>query len=268
LNLGARDFINKPGDYMEIRLRVLNLIESKRRAEAGEEAKINFLATVGHELLTPMNGVIGMTQLLQTTELTDEQSEYVEMLEQAANNMMTMIDNVLSFLQSENPLHHLPVIPFALRAAVQESIDSLASEAAKGSVTLAVEIHPDLPETLTGLPDKLQLIFHHLLTNAIKFSPAGKVVVRIEPGARDETSVQLCCSVTDTGIGIAPEKQLSIFEPFVQGDASNSRKFGGLGIGLSIACRLVQMMGGSIKVESSPGGGSKFSFVVGCGIEA
>jgi signal transduction histidine kinase len=267
LKLGARDFINKPGDYNEIRIRVLNLIESKRRTEAGELAKTNFLSTISHELRTPMNGVEGATQLLQTTELTDEQTEYVEMLEKSANDMMTIIDNCLNFLQSENPLHNLPVVTFDLRTTVQESIASLAFEAKKNRVTVMdVEIHPDIPENLTGLPDKLQLIFHHLLSNAIKFSPAGKVVARIEPGEREEQCIQLNCSVTDTGIGVTPETQSVIFEPFTQADGSTKRAFGGLGIGLSIASRVVQMMGGSILVAENPGGGSRFSFTVSCGI--
>jgi|GEM_PF-2312895 len=267
LSLGAQDFINKPGDYMEIKLRVLNLVESKRRAEASERAKKDFLANVSHELRTPMHGVMGMMELMRTTELTTEQSEYIELLEQSAHNMMSMVDSVLNFLQSENPLHLLPVVPFSLRVLVQESIDRLAPEVKINGVTLAVDIHPDLPDNLTGLPDKIQLVFHHLLSNAIKFSPSGKVSVSIAPGTREETSVQLRCSVTDTGIGIPPENQSSIFEPFLQGDSSSTRKFGGLGIGLSIASRVVQMMGGSIHVESSPGGGSTFRFAITCAID-
>jgi len=267
LSLGAQDFINKPGDYKEIKLRVLNLVESKRRAEASERAKKDFLSNVSHELRTPMHGVMGMMELMRTTELTTEQSEYIELLEQSANNMLNMVDNVLNFLQSENPLHLLPVVPFSLRALVQESIDRLAPEVKNNGVTLAVDIHPDLPDNLAGLPDKVQLVFHHLLSNAIKFSPSGKVSVSIAPGTREETSVQLRCSVIDTGIGIPPENQSSIFEPFLQGDSSSTRKFGGLGIGLSIASRVVQMMGGSIHVESSPGGGSTFRFAITCAID-
>jgi len=131
---------------------------------------------------------------------------------------------------------------------------------------MAAEVHPDIPDNLTGLPDKLQLIFHHLLSNAIKFSPAGSVVARIEPGEREEQSIQLNFSVTDTGIGVPPEAQSVIFEPFTQADGSSKRAFGGLGIGLAIASRVVQMMGGSILVTDNPGGGSKFSFSVSCGI--
>ena len=158
-------------------------------------------------------------------------------------------------------------MPFSLKATVLKSIGSLAKAAEKNGVALEVDIHPDLPDHLTGLPDKIQLVFHHLLSNAIKASPAGKVVARIEPGVRDETSVQLHCSVIDAGVGISPEKQLCIFEPFTQADGSNTRAFGGLGIGLSIASRIVQMMGGTIHVESGSSGGSTFSFSVGCGID-
>lgn len=266
LNMGALDFILKPGNFQEMKLRVLNLVERKRLAEAGERVRTNFLATVSHELRTPMNGVCGGIELLQTTELTNEQSEYVEMLEQSAHSMMSMVSSVLEFLQSENPLHHLPVVPFSLRATLQELIGDLSSWAKIGGVNLALDINPVVPDKLTGLPDKIQLIFRHLLSNAIKFSPAGSVTVRIESGAQNETTIQLCCSVTDTGIGIPPETQASIFAPFIQADQSPTRKFDGLGIGLSIANRIAQMMGGVIKVESVPGVGSTFSFVITCGI--
>ena len=131
---------------------------------------------------------------------------------------------------------------------------------------MEVEVHPDIPDNLTGLPDKLQLIFHHLLRNAIQFSPAGTVVARIEPGEQAEKSILLHCSVTDTGVGVPPETQSMIFEPFTQADASSKREFGGLGIGLSIASRVVRLMGGSIQVADNPGGGSIFSFTVRCGI--
>ncbi len=267
LKLGARDYIIKPGDYQEIKIRVLNLIDSKRRAEASERAKTSFLTTVSHELRTPMNGVCGMLQLLQSTDLSAEQSEYVQLLKQSANNMMTLVNNCLSFLQSENPLGSLPAVPFSVRAAMQELLDTLAKEAGMNGVTMESDIHPDLPDNLTGLPDKIQLIFHHLLSNAIKFSPSGKVVASIEPGVRDETSVQLHCSVTDTGVGIPPEKLSCIFEPFTQADSSLTRKYDGFGIGLSIASRMVKMMGSAINVESKPGGGSTFSFVISCGID-
>ena len=134
-------------------------------------------------------------------------------------------------------------------------------------MNLAVEIHPDLPDNLIGLPDKIQLIFQQLLGNAIKFSPTGTVVARINPGTREEKSVQLHCIVSDNGVGIPEEKLSTIFEPFSQADGTSSRNFGGLGIGLSIASRIVQMMGGAIHVESGgPGAGSKFSFYLQCGI--
>ena len=266
LALGASDYVYKPGDYEEIVLRVFNLIESKHLAETSERSKITFLSTVGHELRTPMNGVIGFTELLQSTELSDEQSEYVDGLEQSSNNMMTMISDVLSFLESEHPLYHLPVTPFALRATVQESIERVTSEAENNGVALTVDIPSELPDNLNGLPDKLQLIFYHLLSNGIKFSPSGMVTVSIEAGQMDDNTIQLLCSVTDTGIGIPKEKQSLIFEPFTQADGSSKRKFGGLGIGLSIASRILQMMGSTLTVESSPSNGSRFNFAVTCGI--
>ena len=267
LKMGASDFMSKEGDYLEIKLRVMNLIENKRQAEAGLQAKIDFLATVSHELRTPMNGVFGGTQLMRMTELTAKQSEYIKMVEESAKNMMNSVYNVFSFLQSENPLHHLPAVPFSLSSIMQETIDTLSIESGHYDVVPVVEIRPDLPDKLIGLPDKIKLISHHLIGNAIKFSPSGEVAVRIEPGFQDDSSVQLCFTVTDTGIGIPPEIQASIFEPFTQADSSKKRKFGGLGIGLSIASRVAQMMGSSLNVESGSGG-STFSFAVSCGIDS
>jgi signal transduction histidine kinase len=244
----------------------LNLVENKHQVEASERAKTDFLSNVSHELRTPMNAVVGITYLLQMTGLSAKQSEYVERLETSANDMMTLISSVLSFLESETPLLDLPNKPFSLRTTVQESINSLTSKAANNSVTLSVDIAPELPDNMSGLPDKIQLILYHLLSNAIKFAPSGKVSVAIKPGLSDETSVQLHCSVTDTGIGINPNTQSIICEPFIQADGSLTRKFGGLGIGLSIATRMVQLMGGTLNVESNPGGGSIFSFTVTCAI--
>ncbi|MDD2364637.1 MAG: ATP-binding protein [Desulfuromonadaceae bacterium] len=266
LKLGAVDYIIKPGDYQEIRIRVLNLIESKRRSEAGELAKTNFLANVSHELRTPMNGILGIAQMLEDTDLTAEQAEYVDLLEQSANDMMNIINNCLNFLQSENPLHALPSVSFSIKTVLQELFASLVKEAEMNGVTMELDIQPSLPENLIGLPDKIQLIFRHLLSNAIKFSPSGKVVVAIERGVHDDTSVQLVCSVSDTGVGIPEEKMTAVFEPFTQADNSSTRKFGGLGIGISIANRMVQMMGGAIHLENNPAGGSRFSFVISCGV--
>ena len=150
---------------------------------------------------------------------------------------------------------------------MQESAASLASEAAGNGVTLEVDIHQEIPDNMLGFPDKLQVLFYHLFNNAIKFSPSGKVLANIKLGICKAKSVQLKCSVTDTGCGIPPEEQSLIFEPFAQADGSITRKFGGLGIGLSIASRIVQMMGGAINVESRPEGGSIFSFTVTCSSE-
>jgi len=267
LQMGASDFINKPGKYKEIKIRVLNLIENKRQVEAAARAKIDFLCIVSHELRTPMNGLKGGIQLMQMTEMTAEQTEYLEMSKISSENMMTIVNNVLEFLQSDNPLHHLPMVPFSLRDTMQKCVDSQGAVADANRVNLTVDIHPDLPDNLIGLPDKIQLIFQQLLGNAIKFSPTGTVVARIDPGTREEKSVQLHCTVSDNGVGIPEEKLSSIFDPFTQVDGSVSRDFGGLGIGLSIASRIMQMMGGAIHVESGgPDGGSKFSFSVLCGI--
>lgn len=267
LILGASDFINKPGDYQEIKIRVLNLIKNKQQAEAGNRSKKIFLSNLNHELRTPMNGVIGFTQILQTTALSADQSNYVGLIEQSAMKMMTLISEIFSFLESDTLKQNLPQKPFSLRAIVQETINNLTSKAATKNNTPTVYIHPDIPDNLFGFQDKIQEIFYHLLSNTIKFSPSGESSVVIKPGNRDAGSILLNCSVTDTGCGISPETQPLIFEPFTQADGSSTRKFGGLGIGLSIASRIVQMMGGAISVECPPEGGSIFSFTVTCSLE-
>jgi signal transduction histidine kinase/AmiR/NasT family two-component response regulator len=267
LALGARDYVYKPGDYDEIVLRVFNLIGTKRLAEASDQSKSAFLSIVSHELRTPMNGVIGGVQLLQMSDQSEETTTYIEIIKTSAQRMMGMINSILDYLHSETPLHHLPVMAFPLRATVQETIESLSSAVAGNNVTLVVTISADLPDNLVGLADKLQLILHHLLSNAVKFSPSGKVTIQIEPGRKDPVSVQLLCSIIDTGIGIPMDAESRIFDPLTQADESLTRSFGGLGLGLSIASRIVQMMGGSIQAERNPGGGSTFRFAVTCGID-
>lgn len=262
LRLGARDFVNKPGDYLEMKLRILNLVESKRRADASDRSKIDFLSVVSHELKTPMNGVIGMAQALRDLDPSPEQSECLSALEDSSRKMMSLINNLLWFLESENPLHRLPRVPFNLEEVLEASWAPLRPEAARTGVRVETSVDPGIPQALLGLPDKIQLVLFHLVGNAIRFSPGGKVKVSallLDSGAG---TVDLSFSVADTGCGFPPEWKDRLMEPFTQADATETRRLGGLGIGLSIASRLIQMQGGVLDVHSRPGLGSTFRFTL------
>lgn len=261
LKLGARDFVNKPGDYVEIHLRILNLIEGKRKTEAADRMRTDFLSVVSHELRTPMNGILGMAQTLKDSGLNDEQSLYLDALERSSDKMLTLVNNVLSYLESDSPLHTLPRTAFSLEGLLRATVDAQADRAAQNGVTLELSLEPEVPDRLVGLPDKLQTALGHLIGNAVKFSPGGRVTVGVgrEPS---DTGVVLRFSVQDNGVGFAPERKESLFEPFVQADGSETRRFGGLGIGLSIASRLLGRLGGILDASSLPGRGSRFEFTL------
>jgi signal transduction histidine kinase len=260
LGLGARDFVRKPGDYQELRLRIINLVDQKRRAQASERAKIDFLAVVGHELRTPMNGIVGMAQAIRDDGLTPQQSDYLDALETSSRRMMVLINNVLNFLESDNPLLGVPRISFGLRETLAAVLEVYAETARRNGIDAEVLVEPAVPDRLIGLPDKLRLILDQLVGNAVKFSPGGKVVIGVDIESHGESEVYLVFSVQDTGIGLPAEDQERILEPFTQQDGSVTRSFGGLGLGLSIAHRTIQMLGGFLEVQSKPGRGSTFRF--------
>lgn len=260
LALGARDFIDKRADYQELKLRVLNLVDSKRKGEAAGRAKTNFLSLVSHELKTPMNGILGMAQALRDDPLTPDQSRYLEILELSSHKMMSLVDDVLRFLESESPLNHLPQTSFDPRAVVQSVVERLADEAMQNNVVVETHWEPDVPATVTGLPEKVALVLRHLVGNAVKFAPGGRVSIAV--GAREpgQGEAGLTFSVRDTGIGFPEGWKERVQEPFTQGEGADTRRFGGLGLGLSIASRIVQMLGGTLEIESEPGRGSHLSF--------
>lgn len=261
LKLGARDFVNKPADYLELKLRLLNLVAAKRRADAAERMKIDFLSVVSHELRTPMNGVIGMAQAIKDGGLTPEQDEYLAALQGSSARMLTLVNNVIGFLESENPLHSLPRVPFSLRQVIQGALERHGDEARRNGVVCSFALGRGVPDQLVGLPDKLSSILEHLVSNAVKFSPGGQATVEVSREPEPDT-VLLTFEVQDSGVGYPQEWVGRPFEPFRQKDGSETRKFGGLGIGLAVAARLVEMLGGVLDVESSAPGGSRFRFTL------